>query len=166
VHESGSIWPDDVLEHWLGVEPFVHLDPIVELQDRFVSLDCPPPPLVGELLLIAVVAVCESNSELVLVATRNESLINKACVEVKWERIVVLRREVYQTEEIESLLAQFRFRGLLNLFRVRGGLAIRGDRGRWRLRRRFAIKLLVRLPIEEQLLIIRQKRKCSRRPNK
>jgi hypothetical protein len=99
LHESGAIRPDNVLEHRLGVEPLVHLDAIVKLQNRFVNLGWPPPALVGKLFVIAVVAVCESNPELVLVATRNEPLVNEARLEVKRQRVVVLRREVYQLKK-------------------------------------------------------------------
>jgi hypothetical protein len=62
LYESGTIRPDNVLEQRLGIEPLVQLDAIIKLHNRFVSLDGPSPALVGKLLVIAVVAVCESNS--------------------------------------------------------------------------------------------------------
>jgi hypothetical protein len=58
------------LEHGLGVEPLVHLDAVVEFQDRFVDLRGSPPALVGELLIVAVVAVGKGDTNLVLVAYR------------------------------------------------------------------------------------------------
>ena len=101
--QSGAVWSNNVLKHRLSIEPLVHLDAIIELEDRFVDLRRPSPFLVRDLFVLAVVAICEGDAYLVLISTRDQSLINQAGVEIEWQWIIILRSEVYQAEEIQSL---------------------------------------------------------------
>src|ERR1700752_348458 len=110
--QAGAIGPDDILDNRLGVEPLVHLDAVVKLEHGLVDLGGASSFRVGDLLVEAVIAVGKGHPKLVLIAARNEPLVNQTGLEVEGQGIVVLRREVDQAEKVEARIAELRFRGL------------------------------------------------------
>ena len=71
-HQSRTVWPNNVLDHRLGVEPLVHLDAVVKLEHRFIDLRRPSSILVSDLFVVAVIAISEGDAYLVLIPTRNQ----------------------------------------------------------------------------------------------
>ena len=105
----GAIRVNNVLDDRLHVSPLIQLDSVIEFQHLDIIGLIDIALLLLEIDVVdAEIAIGQRDTELVLVAGRDETLVNQAGLKIEGHKAVAGWRKLEQAEEIETLVAKLR----------------------------------------------------------